>query len=254
MANTATQEQQEPAGRRGVADRTAVVTGGGRGIGRAIAEVLVADGARVAIFDIEVPKEPARPDQGANTLFVECDVTDEQSVDAAFSRVESVWGGVDILVNNAGIFALEPLEETSLESWNRMIAVNLTGSFLCSRRALPHMRRQGWGRIICMGSSAGKTGGAKDCAAYGAAKAGVMTLAKAIAGSYAQWGITANALAPALIETDMVAGIADLADQIPVGRLGQPADVAQAVRFLAGEEAGYITGEVMDVNGGFLID
>ena len=187
-------------------------------------------------------------------MFAECDVTSPESVDAAFSAVESAWGPVDILVNNAGIFAIQPLEETTLDDWHQMMAVNLTGTFLCSRRVLPHMRERGWGRIISIGSSAGKTGGSKNAAAYGAAKAGVMALAKAIATEYAPWGITSNALAPALIETQMVSGIADLAGQIPVGRLGQPADVAHAVRFLAGEEAGYITGEVMDVNGGFLID
>ena len=239
---------------KGVVGRTAAVTGAAQGIGRAVAECLLSGGARVALLDIRVPADEAALNRADDTLFVRCDVTDEQSVDDAISHVEATWGGVDILVNNAGIFAIEPLEETTLDGWNRMIAVNLTGSFLCSRRVLPRMREQGWGRIISMGSSAGKTGGSKNAAAYGSAKAGVMALAKAIATEYSPWGITSNALAPALIETDMVAGIADLADRIPVGRLGQPADVAHAVRFLASEEAGYITGEVMDVNGGFLID
>lgn len=239
---------------KGVAGRTAAVTGAAQGIGRAVAECLLDGGARVALLDIQAPTDEAALSQSDDTMFVLCDVTDEQSVDHAVGQIEAVWGGVDILVNNAGIFAIEPLEQTTLEGWNRMLAVNLTGSFLCSRRVLPGMRENGWGRIISMGSSAGKTGGSKNTAAYGAAKAGVMALAKAIATEYAPWGITSNAMAPALIETDMVAGIADLADRIPVGRLGQPADVAHAVRFLASEEAGYITGEVMDVNGGFLID
>ena len=238
----------------GVAGRTAAVTGAAQGIGRAVADALLAGGARVALLDIRAPEDQPELDQADNTMFVECDVTSESSVDAAFSLVESTWGGVDILVNNAGIFAIQPLEETDLDDWNRMLAVNLTGSFLCSRRVLPLMRERWWGRIISLGSSAGKTGGSKNTAAYGASKAGVMALAKAIATEYAPWGITSNALAPALIDTDMVAGIADLADRIPVGRLGRPTDVAQAVLFLAGEEAGFITGEVMDVNGGFLID
>lgn len=187
-------------------------------------------------------------------MFAECDVTSEPSVDAAFSQVEAAWGPVDILVNNAGIFAIQPLEETELGDWDQMMAVNLTGCFLCSKRVLPKMRERGWGRVISIGSSAGKTGGSKNTAAYGASKAGVMALAKAIATEYAPFGITSNALAPALINTDMVTGIADLADRIPVGRLGRPTDVAQAALFLAGEQAEFITGEVMDVNGGFLID
>ena len=238
----------------GVAGRTAAVTGAAQGIGRAVADALLAGGARAALLDIRSPDDRQALDQAENTMFVECDVTSELSVDAAFTLVESTWGGVDILVNNAGIFAIQPLEETDLDDWNRMMAVNLTGCFLCSRRALPQMRERQWGRIISIGSSAGKTGGSKNTAAYGASKAGVMALAKAIATEYAPWGITSNALAPALIDTDMVAGIADLADRIPVGRLGRPTDVAQAVLFLAGDQAEFITGEVMDVNGGFLID
>ncbi len=238
----------------GVAGRIAAVTGAAQGIGRAVAEALLAGGARVALLDIRAPEDRSALDQADNTMFAECDVTSESSVDAAFSQVEAAWGQVDILVNNAGIFAIQPLEETELGDWNQMMAVNLTGCFLCSKRVLPKMRERGWGRVISIGSSAGKTGGSKNTAAYGASKAGVMALAKAIATEYAPFGITSNALAPALINTDMVAGIADLADRIPVGRLGRPADVAQAVLFLAGEQAEFITGEVMDVNGGFLID
>ncbi len=237
-----------------VAGRIAAVTGAAQGIGRAVAEALLAGGARVALLDVRAPEDRSALDQADNTMFAECDVTSESSVDAAFSQVEAAWGQVDILVNNAGIFAIQPLEETELGDWNQMMAVNLTGCFLCSKRVLPKMRERGWGRVISIGSSAGKTGGSKNTAAYGASKAGVMALAKAIATEYAPFGITSNALAPALINTDMVTGIADLADRIPVGRLGRPTDVAQAVLFLAGEQAEFITGEVMDVNGGFLID
>ena len=238
----------------GVAGRIAAVTGAAQGIGRAVAEALLAGGARVALLDVRAPEDRSALDQADDTMFAECDVTSERSVDAAFSLVEAAWGPVDILVNNAGIFAIQPLEETELGDWNQMMAVNLTGCFLCSKRVLPKMRERGWGRVISIGSSAGKTGGSKNTAAYGASKAGVMALAKAIATEYAPFGITSNALAPALINTDMVAGIADLADRIPVGRLGRPTDVAQAALFLAGEQAEFITGEVMDVNGGFLID
>ena len=246
----ATSEPMAPAF-SGFEGRVAVVTGAGRGIGRAVADALVAKGACTAYLDVNAPEPPL---DGGSSVFVHCDVTDEASVDAAFTTVEETWGTVSILVNNAGIFWIRPLAEITLEAWNQMLAVNTTGAFLCARRVLPGMRAQGYGRLIALGSSAGKTGGAKETAAYGASKAAIMALAKSIATEYAADGITSNALAPALINTDMVAGIADLAGRIPVGRLGEPADIAAAVVFLASEEAGFITGEVMDINGGFLID
>ena len=231
----------------GLDGRVALVTGAGRGIGRAIAETLAAQGARVAAADLEaVPFD-------AGTAVV-MDVSDEAAVDRGFSQVESELGPVEVLVLNAGIFVVEELAATSLASWQRTIDVNLTGAFICARRALPGMRERGWGRVIALGSSAGKTGGSKAMAAYAASKAGIMALAKSIASEYAPYGITANALAPSLIDTPMVANISDLASRIPVGRLGRPQDVADVVTFLASEHAGYITGEVVDVNGGFLID
>jgi NAD(P)-dependent dehydrogenase (short-subunit alcohol dehydrogenase family) len=231
----------------GIEGRVALVTGGGRGIGRAIAETLRDQGARVADGDLQAPEVEG-------LLGVELDVTRSDSVDAAFERVESELGPVELLVLNAGVYIVEPFEETSLESWQQTIDVNLTGAFLCARRALPAMRERQFGRIIAIGSSAGKTGGKKHAAAYGASKAGIMVMAKAIASEYAEHGITANALAPALIDTEMVAGIRDLVGLIPVGRLGKPEEVAGVVAYLCSTQAAYITGEVVDVNGGFLID
>jgi NAD(P)-dependent dehydrogenase (short-subunit alcohol dehydrogenase family) len=231
----------------GLDGRVALVTGAARGIGRAIAETLRDQGARVVAADLE----PASID-GITPLAM--NVADEGAVDEGFAEIEGTLGPVEVLVLNAGIFVVEEVEATSLESWQRTIDVNLTGSFLCARRALPHMREAGWGRVVAIGSSAGKTGGSKAMAAYAASKAGVMALAKSVASEYASYGITSNALAPSLIDTPMLAGIADLASRIPVGRLGRPQDVADLVAFLASEHAGYITGEVVDVNGGFLID
>lgn len=231
----------------GIRDRVAVVTGASRGIGQRIAEVLAENGARVAALDLEAPDH-------AGITGVACDVSDESAVDAAFGRVESELGQASVLVLNAGIYPIVPFEETSLETWNRTLAINLTGGFLCARRALPAMREAGYGRIVAIGSSAGKAGGARSVAAYAASKAGLMTMAKSIANEYAKHGITANALAPALIDTEMIAGTRDLVNRIPVGRFGTTDEVAALVAFLCSSHAGYITGEVTDINGGFLID
>jgi NAD(P)-dependent dehydrogenase (short-subunit alcohol dehydrogenase family) len=232
---------------RGFGNRVALVTGAGRGIGSRIALTLRDLGARVAAGDLAAP-------QHDGILGLELDVADETTVDRAFAQVENELGPVQLLVLNAGVFVIEPLEETSLESWRRTIDVNLTGAFLCARRALPRMRETGYGRVVAIGSSAGKTGGAKSVAAYAASKAGIMALAKSIASEYAGTGITSNALAPALIDTEMITAMPDMRDRVPIGRLGTPEDVADLVAFLCSAHAGYITGEVVDVNGGFLID
>ena len=231
----------------GLDGRIAVVTGAGRGIGQRIAEVLAGNGARVAGLDLEAP-------QHDGILGIACDVSDEHAIEAAFLTVEQKLGAVSVLVLNAGIFPIVPFEETTRELWDRTMAINLTGAFLCARRALPAMREAGYGRIVGMGSSAGKAGGARSVAAYAASKAGLMTLMKSIAQEYAAHGITANALAPTLIDTPMIANTRDLVSRIPVGRFGTVDEVASLVAFLCSSHAGYITGEVTDINGGFLID
>lgn len=230
----------------GFSGRSALVTGGARGIGREIAERLRDLGAQVAVGDLTVPEIPG-------CTGIQMDVTNEESVKVGVQQARAAVGSIDILVLNAGIFVIEPFEETSLESWQKSIAVNLTGAFLVAREVLPAMREAGYGRVVSVGSSAGITGGAKSVAAYGASKAGVMALAKAIASEYAPHGVTSNAIAPTLIETDMVKGMPDMAARIPIGRLGQPAEVADLVAFLCSAHAGFITGAVVDINGGFLI-
>ncbi len=231
----------------GLAGRVAVVTGAGRGIGLEIARALAANGARVAALDL-LP-----PDDEAGILALETDVSDEDAVDAAFNRIEEELGSVSILVLNAGILPLVPLVETSTELWERTLSINLTGAFLSIRRAIPGMRVLGYGRVIGIGAAAGKSGGARS-AAYAASKAGLMTLVKSVAAEYAREGITANVVAPALIDTALLGGARELAGRVPVGRLGTAAEVASLVAFLASSEAGYITGEVVDINGGTLID
>jgi 3-oxoacyl-[acyl-carrier protein] reductase len=231
----------------GLEGRVAVVTGAGRGIGQRIAEVLAGNGAKVAALDLQAPDHEG-------ILGIACDVSDEAAVNAAFDQVEAVLGVTSALVLNAGIFPIVPFEETTRELWDRTLAINLTGAFLAARRALPGMRQQQYGRIVGIGSSAGKAGGARSVAAYAASKAGVMTLMKSIANEYAKEGITANALAPALIDTEMIANTRDLVSRIPVGRFGTTDEVAALVTFLCSSHAGYITGEVTDINGGFLID
>jgi len=231
----------------GLDNRVALVTGGARGIGRCIAETLRDQGARVAAGDLEPP-------QIEGVLGLVLDVRAEQSVDEGFGLVEAELGPVDVLVLNAGIYVVESLEDTTLASWRETMAVNLDGAFLCARRALPGMRERGYGRVVAVGSSAGKSGGKRPAAAYGASKAGIMTLAKGLALEFGGTGVTVNAVAPALIDTDMISGLPDLSSLIPVGRIGTPQDVADVVAFLASAHTGYVTGEVVDVNGGFLID
>jgi NAD(P)-dependent dehydrogenase (short-subunit alcohol dehydrogenase family) len=231
----------------GIEGRVAFVTGAARGIGRCIAETLRDQRAQVAGGDLQAPELDG-------VLGVAVDVADEEAVNEAFAKVETGLGPVDLLVLNAGIFVIEPFEETTLASWRRTLDVNLTGAFLCARRALPGMRERGFGRVVAIGSSAGKTGGAKSVAAYGASKAAIMAMAKSIASEYAGTGVTANALAPALIDTEMVAAMPDMREKIPLGRFGTPQEVADVVAFLCSDHSSFITGEVVDVNGGFLID
>ena len=232
---------------QGFEGRVAVVTGAARGIGRRLCETLVSLGASTAAFDLIAPEIP-------RVVGVACDVTNAQAIDSAFSEVERKLGPVDILVINAGVYIVEPFEQTTLASWRKTMSVNVDAAFLCAQRAITHMRERGYGRIVTIGSSAGITGGKRNSAAYGASKAAVMTLAKALANEFASHGITANTVAPALIRTQMIEGMPDMSAQIPVGRYGEPEDVAAAVAFLCSAHASFITGEVLDITGGFLID
>jgi NAD(P)-dependent dehydrogenase (short-subunit alcohol dehydrogenase family) len=231
----------------GLDGHVAVVTGATGGIGSAIAAELSRHGARVAGLDLA--RSP-----GAPWLTVECDVSDEDQVDDAFRLIEREMDTPTVLVCCAGIFPAGPFEELTLQDWSRVLSVNLTSGFLCARRALAGMRSRGFGRIVFIGSGAGKGALVSKAAAYAASKGGLMSLARALAREYATEHITVNALAPAFIETSMIGHIDDLKSIVPVGRLGKPEEVAAVTAFLCSVDAGYITGEVVDINGGFFID
>ena len=235
----------------GIEGLVAVVTGGARGIGLRMVERFRDLGARTASLDLV-------PEAVEGVLSVQVDVGDEGSVDRAFAEVERELGVPQLVVLNAGVLHKAPIEEHTLSDWQRVIDVNLTGPFLCARRVLGGMRGEGYGRLVVVGSSAGINGaGAAPPAlpAYAASKAGAMALAKSIALEYAPFGVTANAVAPTLIDTGMLSTLdADFRSTIPVGRYGRPEEVADLVVFLCSAHSGYITGDVVDINGGYLID
>lgn len=231
--------------------RRTVITGGSRGIGAAAVRAFCAKGDEVTfLYEKEHEKAAALSAQtGARAIC--CDVSDEAAVCAAFSQLS----GVDVLINNAGIANYDLINTISPDMWRRLFAVNVDGVFYCIRAALPHMLRQQSGCIINVSSMWGQVGASCE-AAYSATKGAVLALSKALAQELGPSGIRVNALAPGVIQTDMCASVApavleDLRQQTPVGRLGQPEDLAQAMVYLA--DAGFVTGQVLAVNGGFVI-
>ena len=240
--------------------KTALVTGGGQGIGEAICRAFAAQGARVAVADID----PAAADAtvgvlpGDEGLAVEMDVASTDSVRKGVERAISYFGHLDILVNNAGFVSYTTVDDCSEEVWDRIIAVNLKGTFFCAQAAAGHMKDRGSGTIINMSSLAAKNGGLAAGPPYAAAKAGILTLTITLARALAPHGIRVNGIAPGIIDTQMTRGLspdhAELARQIPLGEKGTPEDVAHCALFLASEEARHITGEIIDVNGGLFMD
>ena len=242
--------------------RVAVVTGGASGMGEATCHELGRRGHKVAVLDLndEAAQRVAEElrSQGVTALGVAADVTDRPMVEEAFAKVRRELGSVGILVTSAGQFDYSPFTEITPESWARIIDVNLTGTFHCCQVAIPDMVAAGWGRIVMISSSSAQRG-SPFAAHYAASKGGVITLTKSLAREYAPAGITVNNIPPSGIETPMqhegqAAGYLPSNDQmasnIPVGHLGTGADIAAAVGFLASEEAGFITGQTLGVNGG----
>jgi 3-oxoacyl-[acyl-carrier protein] reductase len=239
-------------------DRVAIVTGASRGIGRAIALALAARGAAVVAADllIDGAQDVAREIEGGGGRAdaIALDVTDAAAVDAAFKRVVERFGRIDILVNNAGIARDQLLLRMKREEWDTVLATNLTGAFICTQAVVRPMIKQRGGRIINISSVVGQNGNAGQ-SNYAASKAGLIGFTKSVARELASRNVTANAIAPGLIDTDMTRGLPEStrdewASKVPLGRWGTSGDVASAVCFLASDEAAYITGQVLNVNGG----
>jgi len=244
-----------------LAGKTAIVTGGAQGIGRAIAEALAKAGADVAVADLDLGRSQeavvAIEKMGRKALNLKVNVADANDTKVMIEQVMKAWGKVDILVNNAGITRDGLLLRMKEEDWNLVLQVNLNGTFNCTKAALQPMTKARYGRIVNIASIVGAMGNAGQ-ANYAASKAAVMGFTKTVAREYASRGVTVNAVAPGFIDTAMTQGLsADvkemLSNQIPLGRLGQPSDIAEAVKFLVSDEAGYITGHVLHVNGGMLM-
>ncbi|WP_041302711.1 SDR family oxidoreductase [Mycolicibacterium rhodesiae] len=245
--------------------RTAVVTGGGSGLGRSICLKLAVDGHRIAVLDVN--------DDGAEAVAVEIratggaaesmgvDVSDESAVESAFARVRDLLGPVEIMVTSAAIAGFTRFDRITLDEWNRYLAVNLTGTFLCARAALMDMVTAHWGRIVTISSAAGQQG-APAQGHYSATKGGVIAMTKTIALDYARRGVTANSVAPFVIDSPMLRQQQQdgklpatelLTQSIPARRLGEGEDVAAVCSFLCSDGAGYINGQVIGVNGGAVV-
>ena len=241
--------------------KCAIITGAARGIGLEIARVLAEAEAKVALIDLDEKQGDKATRQlradGFEVMHVVADVSDERQVREMVGQILERLRRIDILVNNAGICPITPIEAITAEEWDTVMRVKLKGTFLCSKAVIPVMLRQGSGKIINIASSAGQMGGLAVGLHYSASKAGMLGLTKGLARILAPQ-IQVNAVSPGTTESEMTSGwtqeaIDDIISKIPAGRLGRPADVAAAVCFLASDEANFITGQTLSVNGGLLM-
>ena len=245
-------------------NQVVLVTGAAKGIGRAIAEGFASRRAHVVVNDILTEKElnaiaAEISAAGINSIGIQADVADFDQVQKMMQRTAETFGRLDILVNNAGIIRRGSIETVTEADWDRVMAVNLKGTFNCCKAAADLMMKQRSGKIVNVSSIAGKTGDITSAPGYGPSKAAIDALTKTLARQLAAYGINVNGVAPHAIETEMSAEWPEekrraIIAAIPLKRLGQPEEVAEAVIFLASDKAGFITGEILDVNGGFLMD
>lgn len=243
--------------------RVAIVTGAGQGMGKAVAKVLAARGARVVVNDRDPATAAATAAElmaaGVEAMAIAADVVDAGAVREMVAHTIDAWGGIQILINNAGILRPTKVIDIPEAEWDQVIAVNLKGTFLCSQAVLPAMQQGGWGRIVNFSSTAGKNVSTVGGAHYTAAKAGILGFTRHLAKEVAADGITVNAVCPGLIDTEMVRATIDdarcaaYARSFPISRLGQPEEVAELVAFLVSDRAAYITGASLDINGGDLM-
>ena len=245
-------------------NHTVVVTGGGGGIGGATCRSFASEGARVAVFDLnlEAAEKVAaaiRAEGGTAEAFP-CDITDRASVDAAVAATEAKLGAIGVLVNNAGWDVFKPFTKTVPAEWDRLIAINLTGALHMLHAVLPGMAERKYGRVVNIASDAAR-GGSSGEAVYSACKGGLVALSKSLAREHARQGITVNVVCPGPTDTALLAGVAEGArdpaklleafrSAIPLGRLGQPEDLAGAIAFFGSDDAGFMTGQVVSVSGG----
>jgi 3-oxoacyl-[acyl-carrier protein] reductase len=243
--------------------RVAIITGAARGIGEAIALTFIREGAKVALIDVEKQRLEALKEEiekkGGQAIAISCDITKSSEVKAMVNQVQRTFGRIDILVNNAGIIRRGTIETVTEEDWDRVIEVNLKGTFNCCKAVVELMKQQGYGKIVNVSSIAGKMGDITSAPGYAPSKAGMDALTKTLARQLAVYGINVNSVSPHAIETEMSAQWSEerrkeIIASIPLGRLGKPGDVAEAALFLASDEASFITGEILDVNGGALMD
>jgi len=244
-----------------LADRTAIITGGAHGIGQATAHRFAAEGAAVMLADVEAQAgrevASAIQDDGGTAVFTETDVTDLDQVEKLVEATVERFGGLDVLVNNAGITRDATLKKMSEEAFDQVVDVNLKGVFNCTKAALPHLTESDAGRILNAASIVGRYGNFGQTN-YVATKSGVIGMTKTWARELGRDGVTVNAVAPGFVDTDMMETVPDkiiddLTDQTPLGRLGEPEDIADAYCFLASDDAAFITGAVLAVDGGLVL-